>query len=85
MGRRMADGGEVPWGDEPPSRAPVFVVTHRSRETLLRQGDTSFTYVTDGIESAIDQARAVAKGKNVDLRWRHARAPGPRRGADRRV
>jgi dihydrofolate reductase len=42
MGRRMADGGEVPWGDEPPFHAPVFVVTHRARETLVRDGGTSF-------------------------------------------
>jgi dihydrofolate reductase len=67
MGRRMADGGEVPWGDEPPFRAPVFVVTHRPRETLYRQGGTSFTYVTDGIESAVGQARAAANGKNVAI------------------
>src|SRR5919106_4863746 len=46
MGRRMADGGEVPWGDDPPFHAPVFVVTHRPRETLVKQGGTSFTYVT---------------------------------------
>jgi dihydrofolate reductase len=65
MGRRMADGGEVPWGAEPPFRAPVFVVTHRPRETLLRGGGTSFTYVTDGVASAVEQARAVAGGKNV--------------------
>lgn len=65
MGRRMADGGELPWGDDPPFRAPVFVVTHRQRETLIRQGGTSFTYVTDGIASAVEQARAAAKGKNV--------------------
>ncbi|WP_435206097.1 dihydrofolate reductase family protein [Micromonospora sp. bgisy143] len=65
MGRRMADGGEVPWGDEPPFRAPVFVVTHRPRETLRRGGGTSFTYVTDGVASAVEQARAVAGGKNV--------------------
>lgn len=65
MGRRMADGGEVPWGDEPPFRAPVFVVTHRPRQTLVRQGGTSFTYVTDGIASAVEQARAAAKGRNV--------------------
>ncbi|MEV6812176.1 dihydrofolate reductase family protein [Micromonospora sp. NPDC051296] len=65
MGRRMADGGEVPWGDEPPFRAPVFVVTHRPRQKLLRQGGTSFTYVTDGVESAVAQARAAAGGKNV--------------------
>ncbi|HWO58829.1 MAG TPA: dihydrofolate reductase family protein [Umezawaea sp.] len=65
MGRRMADGGEVPWGDEPPFRAPVFVVTNRARPTVHRQGGTSFTYVTDGVASAVDQARAVANGKNV--------------------
>jgi dihydrofolate reductase len=67
MGRRMADGGEIPWGDEPPFHAPVFVVTHRPRPVLHRQGGTSFTYVTDGIESAIDQARAAANGKNVAI------------------
>ena len=65
MGRRMADGGEIPWGDNPPFRAPVFVVTHRPRTMLHRQGGTSFTYVTDGIHSAIEQAREAAKGKNV--------------------
>lgn len=67
MGRRMADGGEIPWGDEPPFRAPVFVVTSRPRETLQRQGGTSFTYVTDGVESAVEQARAAAHGKNVAI------------------
>ena len=65
MGRRMFEGGEVPWGDKPPFRAPVFVVTHRPREVLEREGGTSFTFVTDGIESAIEQARAVAGGKDV--------------------
>jgi dihydrofolate reductase len=65
MGRRMADGGELPWGDDPPFRAPVFVVTNRPRQTLMRQGGTSFSYVTDGVASAIEQARAAAKGKNV--------------------
>ena len=65
MGRRMADGGELPWGEDPPFRAPVFVVTNRPRRTLMRQGGTSFTYVTDGIASAVEQARAAAKGRNV--------------------
>jgi dihydrofolate reductase len=65
MGRRMADGGEIPWGDNPPFRAPVFVVTHHPRPTLHRKGGTSFTYVTDGIHSAIEQAREAAKDKNV--------------------
>ncbi|MEH0938154.1 dihydrofolate reductase family protein [Micromonospora psammae] len=65
MGRRMADGGEVPWGEEPPFRAPVFVVTNRPRPTLVRGGGTSFTYVTAGVASAVEQARAVAGGRDV--------------------
>ena len=67
MGRRMADGGESPWGEDPPFHAPVFVVTSRPRKALLRQGGTSFTYVTAGIESAIEQARTAANGKNVAI------------------
>jgi dihydrofolate reductase len=67
MGRRMADGGEIPWGADPPFRAPVFVVTHRSKQTLHRQGGTSFTYITAGIQDAINQARAAANGKNVAI------------------
>jgi len=65
MGRRMFDGGEIPWGDKPPFQAPVFVVTHRPREVLERQGGTSFTFVTDGIERAVRMARDAAGGKNV--------------------
>ncbi|HEY5358554.1 MAG TPA: dihydrofolate reductase family protein [Streptosporangiaceae bacterium] len=67
MGRRMADGGEIPWGEDPPFRAPVFVVTSRPRQTLQRQGGTSFTYITSGIGSAIEQACAAANGKNVAI------------------
>jgi dihydrofolate reductase len=65
MGRGMFDSGEVPWGDEPPFRAPVFVVTNRPRATLVKAGGTTFTFVTDGIESAIEQARAAAGDKDV--------------------
>lgn len=67
MGRRMFDAGERPWGDTPPFRAPVFVVTHRSRETLRKEGGTSFTFVTDGVASAIEQARKVAGDKDVAI------------------
>jgi dihydrofolate reductase len=67
MGRRMFDAGEAPWGDEPPFRAPVFVVTHREREALQRQGGTSFTFVTDGVERAVELARAAAGGKDVAI------------------
>lgn len=65
MGRRMFDGGEAPWGDTPPFHAPVFVVTNREREPLVRQGGTTFTFVTDGLESAVERARAAAGGKDV--------------------
>jgi dihydrofolate reductase len=65
MGRRMFDGGEIPWGDTPPFRAPVFVVTHRPRATLQREGGTSFTFVTGGIEQAAALAREAAGGKDV--------------------
>jgi dihydrofolate reductase len=65
MGRRMFDGGEIPWGDTPPFRAPVFVVTHRPRATLQREGGTSFTFVTGGIEQAVVLAREAAGGKDV--------------------
>jgi dihydrofolate reductase len=67
MGRRMFDGGERPWGEEPPFRNPVFVVTHRERERLERRGGTSFTFVTDGLESALEQARAAAGEQDVAL------------------
>ena len=65
MGRRMFDAGEVPWGEEPPFHAPVFVVTHRPRDVLERQGGTSFTFVTEGLERAIELARNAAGSKDV--------------------
>src|SRR5919198_2513040 len=65
MGRRMFDLGERPWGDEPPFHMPVFVVTHRPRETLEKQGGTTFTFVTEGLEHALELARAAAGDKDV--------------------
>lgn len=67
MGRRMFDVAEGPWGDEPPFHMPVFVVTHRAREKLVKQGGTTFTFVTDGIESALQQAKAAAGDKDVSV------------------
>ncbi len=68
MGRKMFGGGTGPWdqtwkgwwGDDPPYHTPVFVLTHHPREPLAMQGGTTFVFVTDGIESAMDQARAAA-------------------------
>ena len=65
MGRCMFDGGEIPWGGTRPFRAPVFVVAHRLRATLQREGGTSFTFVTGGIEQAVAMAREAAGGKDV--------------------
>jgi len=77
MGRNMFGGGPGPWdntnpwngwwGRNPPFRHPVFVLTHHAREPLMMEGGTSFTFVTDGIESALDQARPAAGGKDVAL------------------
>jgi dihydrofolate reductase len=65
MGRRMFDSGEEPWGDEPPFRAPVFVVTNQEREPLERQGGTTFHFVTDGVRAAVGCATAVAGDRHV--------------------
>lgn len=75
MGRGMFGGGPGPWdeswtgwwGDDPPFRMPVFVLTHHPHEPLQMQGGTTFTFVTDGIESALEQARAAAGGKDVGI------------------
>src|SRR6266540_1272655 len=55
------------WGDEPPYHGPVFVLTHHPRQPLTMQGGTTFTFVTDGIESALDQARKAAGDRNVAI------------------
>ncbi len=60
LGKRMFDVGFEPWGDPPPFRMPVFVVTHEAREPLPMQGGTTYTFVTDGIEAALALARAAA-------------------------
>jgi dihydrofolate reductase len=73
----MFSGGEGPWaddanadgwwGDDPPFHVPVFVLTHHARETVVKDGGTSFTFVTDGVEAALEQARAAAGDKDVSL------------------
>jgi dihydrofolate reductase len=77
MGRNMFGGHPGPWnpenswngwwGDDPPFHHPVFVLTHHAREALQLKGGTTYTFVTDGIESALDQAREAAGGKDVAL------------------
>lgn len=53
------------WGDEPPYHTPVFVLTHHRRAPLVMKGGTEFRFVTDGIESALEQARAVAGDRDI--------------------
>ena len=77
MGRNMFGGAPGPWseddpwngwwGDNPPFHTPVFVLTHHRREPLEMEGDTTFTFVTDGIGSALDQAKQAAAGRDVLL------------------
>jgi dihydrofolate reductase len=77
MGRRMFSGGAGPWeddpnadgwwGDDPPFHHPVFVLTHHAREPLAKDGGTSFTFVTDGFESALAQAQAAAGSGDVKV------------------
>jgi dihydrofolate reductase len=77
MGRNMFGGGPGPWGEDPswtgwwgenpPYHHPVFVLTHHARDAVEMQGGTTFHFVTDGIESALEQAREAAGGKDVAL------------------
>lgn len=55
------------WGDEPPYHTPVFVLTHHARAPLRMAGGTEFRFVTDGIHSALRQARDAAKGQDIRL------------------
>lgn len=55
------------WGDDPPYHVPVFVLTHHARPPLRMKGDTTFHFVTDGIHSALEQARQAANGKDVRI------------------
>ncbi|SDJ51663.1 dihydrofolate reductase family protein [Streptomyces indicus] len=67
MGRTMYELGAEFWGEDPPFRTPVFVLTNRPQETLVKKGGTSFVFVTDGIHSALDRAKAAAGGRDVDI------------------
>jgi dihydrofolate reductase len=77
MGRNMFGGHPGPWnadspwngwwGNNPPFHHQVFVLTHHAREPLVLEGGTTFTFVTDGIESALAQARRAARGKDIAL------------------
>jgi dihydrofolate reductase len=75
MGRNMFGPGRGDWdhtwvgwwGPDPPYRAPVFVLTHHPRDSVAMEGGTTFTFVTDGINSALEQARAAADERNVAI------------------
>jgi dihydrofolate reductase len=77
MGRNMFGGHPGPWnpkdpwngwwGADPPFHHPVFVLTHHARELLELEGGTTFTFVTGGIEAALEQARRAAGGQDVSL------------------
>jgi len=67
MGRRMFDIAEQAWGASPPFHMPVFVVTHRPREKAVKEEGTTFIFVTEGVQSALEQAKAVAGDRNISV------------------
>ena len=77
MGRKMFSGGSGPWesdprshgwwGDEPPFHSPVYILTHHAREPEEMQAGTTFFFVTDGIEAAVEQAHAASGGRDVAI------------------
>ena len=75
MGRNMFGGrgpwGDDPWngwwGDNPPFHTPVFIATHHARNPVTMEGNTTFTFVTDGIDSALAQAKHAAGARDVAL------------------
>ena len=96
MGRNMFGGGPGPWseeqpwngwwGDDPPFHLPVFVLTNHPRPPLHMAGGTSFTFVQEGIEAALELApRGSRRARRHDLRWRYGGEAVPRRRADRRA
>src|SRR6187397_2792087 len=78
MGKRMFDAGEQMWPEEAPFHTPVFVVTHEKRDPWERPGGTTFHFVNDGIETALDRARKVAGDRDVRI----AGGGGPRSSGD---
>ena len=67
MGKRMFEQGEVSWPEEAPFHTPVYVLTHEQRDPWVRPGGTTFYFVNDGPESALEQARASAGGRDVRI------------------
>jgi dihydrofolate reductase len=67
MGRTMFDVGVDPWGDEPPFRAPVFVVTHRPAAPIEKAGGTTYHFVTNGPDAALERARRAAGDGDVRI------------------
>jgi dihydrofolate reductase len=77
MGRKMYSGGSGPWeddangrgwwGDNPPFHHEVFVLTSHAREPLVMEGDTTFHFITDGVQAAYDRATAASGGKDIQI------------------
>ncbi|GAB7045231.1 dihydrofolate reductase family protein [Catenuloplanes indicus] len=67
MGKRMFDAGAAAWPEEAPFHTPVYVITHEKRDPWERPGGTVFHFVNDGIEAALEAARAAAEDRDVRI------------------
>ena len=67
MGKRMFDGGERGWPEEAPFHTPVYVLTHERREPWVRPGGTTFYFINDGPERALELARESANGRDIRI------------------
>lgn len=67
MGKRMFEQGEISWPEDAPFHTPVYVLTHEKREPWVRPGGTTFHFVNDGLESALEQARAAAGDRDIRI------------------
>jgi len=67
VGRRMLDLGIGPWSENPTFHMPIFVLSHETRKPITKQGGTTYTFITEGIESTLKRAKEAADGKDIML------------------
>src|ERR671911_44753 len=85
MGKRMFDQGEIAWPEEAPFHTPVYVLTHEKREPWVRPGGTTFYFINDGPERALELARESAGSRDIRIAWSGCDPAVPEPGCRRRA